>query len=105
MAPVALRLAIAAAIVLVLTGGVMALASGNAVKRVAGAVLTYFGAVLALAAMAAPSGAMIAGLGLALVTLIIGAAIVVRLQETYGGVELIEIDQADARSERGERST
>jgi len=93
-------LAIAAAL---LAAGV---ASGwraqNAVKRIASLMVGLVGAFVSLAVLGAPASALIATVATALAYVIIGAGLVVRLQEAYGVVEAAEIDAADDRDEPAE---
>lgn len=98
------RLQLAAAAVLLLTGATMAWTATNAVKRVVGIAIAGFAAMLALAVLRAPEAALIAALALVFAHVLIGAAIVVRLQEGYGGVELTDIDAADEHAEPPEQA-
>lgn len=93
------RLLLAASVALLLIGAAASWSAGNAVKRLAGFLVAELGALLALAAIGAPEGALIAGAAAALAQLCIGVALVVRLQEAYGGVDAAEIDAADDQSE------
>jgi multisubunit Na+/H+ antiporter MnhG subunit len=94
----------AGAIALLALGAVMALVSANAVKRVAGVALALLGALLGAAAINAPPALALGAIGAAFAHLIIGAAIVVRLQEAYGGVETRAFDEADEAAEPPEPS-
>ncbi|MEJ0060491.1 MAG: hypothetical protein WDM79_13360 [Terricaulis sp.] len=96
------RLHVAAAIALLMIGAVTAWTSGNVAKRLAGLVIAQLGALLALAALGAPVVFLLAGIAVSLVMLAIGAALMVRLQEAYGGVEASEFDAADEQSEPAE---
>jgi len=93
------RAEIAVALVMLLSGAVAAWASANVAKRIVGLLIAHLGAVLALAALGLPDAVLIAGTGVALAHLIIGAALLVRLQEAYGGVEAREFDAADEQTE------
>lgn len=90
---------------LVMIGAAAALLSANAIKRVGGLLVSGFGAVAALAAMGAGSGPVIAGVAVLFVYAVVGTAIVVRLQESYGSIEAPEIDAADAESDAQERAS
>jgi hypothetical protein len=93
------RLLIGGAMALLMIGAVAALMSSNAMKRLVGVSIATLGALAALAALGAPDGALVAGAALLLGQTVIGVAIVVRLQEGYGGVETPDIDTADASDE------
>ncbi|MCC6788805.1 MAG: hypothetical protein IT547_13300 [Hyphomonadaceae bacterium] len=94
---------IAGASTLVMIGAAAALLSGNAIKRVGGILISGFGAVASLAAIGAGSGPVVAGVTLLFVYAVLGAGIVVRLQESYGSIEAPDIDAADAEDDARER--
>jgi hypothetical protein len=95
-APAMLESALAAgAIALVVIGAAAALLMANAIKRVAGLTIAGFGATVALAVLGAPDSALVASVAVLFAQTLVGVAIVVRLQESYGGVEAPEIDNAD----------
>lgn len=96
---VAERLQFAASVALLMIGAVTAWASTNALKRVAGLMLALIGAILAMAVLGAPGFALLAGVAAAAASLLVGVALLVRLQESYGGVETPEFDLADDQSE------
>jgi hypothetical protein len=98
-------LALAASVALVMIGAVTAWAAANAAKRLAGATIALIGAVLALGALGAPPALLVAGVALTFAHLTLGLALLVRLQEGYGGVESTEIDAADRKAEAAERET
>lgn len=91
------QLALALAVFAV--GALTAWVSNNAVKRVVGVGVSLIAAMLVLAALGAPVGLIVAAAGLLLAVLALGAALVVRLQETYAGVEAHEFDAADRTDE------
>ena len=93
------RVLFAAALALLMCGAVAAWVSPNAIKRIAGLVVAMVGAVLALAALGAPSVLLIAGLAAVFAQAALGAAIIVRVQEDYGAVEAPETDQADRQDD------
>lgn len=93
------RLLAGGAVVLVIAGAAAAFLSPNAIKRLAGLTIAGLGAVAALAAFRAPEFALTTGVAVLFAQLAIGVAIVVRLQEGYGGIETPDIDAADAQSE------
>lgn len=100
-----LELALAAsAVALAMLGAAAALILPNAIKRVAGLTLAGFGAVGALAVLGAPEGAVLAGVAVTFAYTAIGAAIAVRLQESYGSLEAGEIDAADAGDDAQDRA-
>lgn len=91
----------AAAVALVMIGAAGALLLANVIKRMAALLIAGFGALAALAALGAPSGALLAGVAVMFVQTVLGAAIAVRLQESYAAVEAPEVDAADAQDEAG----
>lgn len=95
--------ALGAAMALTLIGAVTAWLGANAAKRLAGLVFALMGAVLALGVLGAPAALLTGGVALAFAYLALGLALVVRQQETYGGVETTEIDAADRKAEAAER--
>ena len=96
------RLQLAAAAALLMIGAVTALSSNNVAKRLAGLLIASIGAVLGLAGLGAPEAALIAGLAAVFAQILVGVALLVRLQEAYGVTEFAEIDAADAESEPAE---
>ncbi|MEQ1817330.1 MAG: hypothetical protein ABL871_01875 [Terricaulis sp.] len=90
---------------LVMIGAVAALLSANAIKRVGGLLVSGFGAVAALAAMGAGSAPVIVGVAVLFAYAVVGTAVVVRLQESYGSIEAPEIDAADGESDAQERAS
>lgn len=93
------RLELTVAVALLILGAITAWTSANVVKRLVGLVLAQLGALISLAALHAPDGALLAAIALAAAQLIVGAALVVRLQEAYGGLEVPDFDAADDQSE------
>ena len=98
----AIRLEFALGVASVAVGAVMALSSTNAAKRVMGLLIGHLAALMTLSVLHAGSAAMLAGLAIALASLLLGVALLVRLQEAYNGVEAPELDAADAQSEPAE---
>jgi hypothetical protein len=80
-------------------GAATAWVSTNAIKRVSGMVIVIAGALTALSALGAGPDILLAAIAAGLAYLAIGAAIAVRLQEAYDGVETPEIDAADTRED------
>ncbi len=95
---VAERLTLVLAVALVLLGAVMAWTAGNAVKRLVG-VLIALCAALAAAVSLGATDVVLPGVAVALALLMLGAALVVRVQEAFGGVEFAEVNAADAQSD------
>lgn len=81
---------------LIVAAAAGALSAPNLIKRLACIVLAQVGAVLAASTLGAGSGVVVAAIAVAFVQTAVGAALIVRLQESYGGVETPEIDAADA---------
>lgn len=95
----AIRLELALSVALLALGAVMALSSANVAKRVAGLLLAHLAVLMALAALKLGGSVLMAGLGAALAALLLGVALLVRLQEAYGAVETLDMDVADSQSE------
>lgn len=93
-----LRVDVALSIALLVLGAIVALASANVVKRVSGVLIAHIGAILGAAALV-DGPLLIVGVGMMGASLVIGCALIVRLQERYGGVEALDHDIADADSE------
>lgn len=96
-------LLMAGAAALAMIGAAAALLSGNAIKRLGGVLVSGFGAIASLAAMGAGSQAVVAGVAVLFAYAVLGAAIVVRLQERYGSIEAPDIDAADGEDDLRER--
>jgi hypothetical protein len=95
----------AGAVALVIIGAMAALLLGNAIKRLAGLLIAGFGAIAGLAALGASDGAIIVGVAVLFAQTAIGVALVVRLQEAYGGVDAGDIDAADADTDVQDRAS
>lgn len=93
------QISIIASIVLFALGVAVAWLARDALKRIGGLALLGFAALAAAAAVGAPPALLAGGVGIIFAQIVIGVAIVVRLQEAYGGAEIAEIDAADAASE------
>lgn len=93
-----LRVDIALCVAMLMLGAVVALTSANVVKRVIGALIVNLAAVLAAGALT-DGALLIVGVAVLAATLMIGCALLVRLQERYGGVEAFDQDVADADAE------
>lgn len=105
MNALAFVLTLALSVALLAGGAVAAFASANALKKVAGTLIALAGAATALAALQAPSLAVIAAVAIAFAYAVVGVAVVVRVQEAYGDIESDEIDAADRRDEPREPET
>ncbi|MBC7768117.1 MAG: hypothetical protein H7124_04970 [Phycisphaerales bacterium] len=99
-----IRMVLAGAVALMVCGAAAAWVSANALKRVAGGVIALVGAMIALAALQAPTGLLVAGAAVAFAHTALGVAIAVRVQEAYGAVEAPEIDQADRQDDSAGRA-
>lgn len=95
---------LAGAVALAMIGAVTAWAGANALKRLTGMTIALIGAILALGAIGAPPALIVAGVVLAFAHLALGLALLVRLQEAYGGTETTDIDAADRKTEAAERA-
>ncbi len=93
----------AAGVLILLVGAVSASTSPNALHRVAGVLAAICGSLLSLAALGMGQDVLLAGAAVALAQVIVGVALAVRLQEAYGGIEVDDIDAADAAAEPPER--
>jgi len=98
------RLSLIAAIAVTMMACAGAWIATNALKRAAAIVVALIGATMAGAALGAPVNALIAGAVAAFAYAGLGAALAVRLQEGYGGVETPELDAADHADEQAERT-
>ena len=88
---------------LLLAIGVSAtLLSANLTKRLVGLVFAVMGAVLAGLAVVGPSGALTAGIAIGLAYLLVGASLLIRLQEACATLEAADIDAVDAEADRSE---
>ena len=85
----------ASGVALLIVGATGALALTNVIKRIVAWLIAGFGAIAALAALGAPSGALLAGVAVLFAQTALGAVLTVRLQEDYGSVEAQDIDAAD----------
>ena len=99
---IAMRALLGASILLSIAGGAAALIAPNLIKRLAGIAVAQTGAMIALAALGAPSQALVAAGAIAFAQIAGGVAILVRLQESYGDTEAGEFDAADAADEPSE---
>lgn len=90
------RALVAVAVMLTMCGVFAAWVSANAIKRVAALTVALLGALLGAAALGAPAPLLIAGAAAGFAQLAVGAAIAVRLQESYGTAETPDINAADA---------
>jgi len=98
------RLSAAAAVALLVVGAIGAWTAPNVIKRAVAIVIACIGAILGCAGLGAPPAAMIAGAGVAFAYTVVAVSVIVRLQESYGGVEAPEIDREEAEAEREERA-
>jgi hypothetical protein len=90
------RALVAVAVMLTMCGVFAAWVSANVIKRVAALTVALLGALLGAAALGAPVALLIAGAAAGFAQLAVGAAIAVRLQESYGTAETPDINAADA---------
>ncbi len=94
---------LALAVALVMIGAVTAWTGANNAKRLAGLLVALIGAALTLGAIGAPPAFLVGAMVIAFATFAVGLAVLVRLQEAYGGVESTEIDAADRLADTKER--
>jgi hypothetical protein len=90
------------AVAVLLAGVTTALSAASVTKRLIGILLALLAALLAAAAVGAPTALVIGAAALMLTYGAIGAAVLVRVQETYGSSETHEIDAADAEVDTAE---
>ena len=100
-----LRVGLAAGVLLCACGAALASTSVSFAKRVAGVIVAFTGAVLALAVLGAPQAATIAGVAVLFAYAVVGVGVLVRLQEDYGATEIADIDAADKDAEPIEPAT
>lgn len=98
------RLHIAAAVALLMIGAVTALTAENVARRLVGLIIAFVAAALGLAALGAPAVLLIATIAAAGAMTVFGVALLIRLQEDYGGIETAEFDRADDVGEPTEPS-
>jgi uncharacterized membrane protein len=91
--------ALAIAIAVATAGAVAAHTCANALKRVAAMLIALGGAILALGVLGAPEASLIGAAAIAFAYCLLGVAVVVRVQEAYGGIETGDVDAADDASE------
>lgn len=96
------RLEFAAAAALLLLGASLAMVSANIVKRVVGVLMALLAALLGLSLLGAPAALLFVGAACAGAVMMLGAALIVRLQETYNSVEAGDLDAADAERDAAE---
>lgn len=96
------RIELGASVALMMAGVVTGWTSENIAKRVVGGLIALSGAVLALAVLRMPAAMLMAGVGVAFATMLAGAALLVRAQESYGAIETPALDLADADNDTPE---
>ncbi len=89
----------AIAITFVLISAIAAYTSSNAIKRVVAVLLGLIGAVLVAALVGAPPAATLVGVALMFGYAVLGIALTVRAQESYGSIEVADLDAADDQTE------
>lgn len=99
VAALGIRFVLAAALALLATGLVMATTSANVVKRLGGALVALLASLVAAASLGAPAALLSVGSAVLLAILALGAAIAVRLQESYGAIELRDLNEADIETD------
>jgi hypothetical protein len=95
------RLLAGGAIMLVIAGSAAALIAVNAVKRIAGITIAGLGVLVSLG-LWAPQAVSV-GVAIMFAQLAVGVALVVRMQESYGSIEVRDVDAADAADEPRDR--
>jgi len=95
MGPAVFAAMFALAGALTLAGVVVALSMANVAKKLAGLVVALLGACAAAAALGAPEAVLIAAAAAGFGYVSLGAALLVRLQEDYRSIEIVDIDRAD----------
>lgn len=101
---VLLRAEFGLSVALLLIGAMMALTSSNVQKRVGGLLVVEIAALLAAGSLKAGAALMMAGVATGFAALLIGSAIVVRIQEAYGAIETPELDAADVEGEQARQA-
>jgi hypothetical protein len=95
------RLLAGGAIMLVIAGAAGALIAANAIKRLVGITIAGLGVLVALSLWAPQAVGM--GVAIMFAQLVVGVALIVRLQESYGSIEVRDIDAADSGDEPRDR--
>lgn len=93
--------ALVVSVVMLMGAAVTALTSASVLKRIVAVLVALVAAALA-AGVLSISAATLAAIALMFVYGVVGAAILVRLQESYGASDANEIDSADDQSEAGD---
>lgn len=96
---VAQQISVMAAVALFALGVAVAWLARDAMKRVGGLAIFGLAVLAAAAAVGAPAALIAGGVAIVFAQIVLGVLIAVRLQESYGGTELAEIDAADNASE------
>jgi multisubunit Na+/H+ antiporter MnhC subunit len=94
----------AVALALFAMGAAALLTASSVGKRIMALAAINAAALYALAAMGAPQGALIAASVAGFAQIGLGVALMVRLKEDYGAVEVSDLDLADAQSERTDQT-
>lgn len=81
------------------------LSLSSVTKRLGAALLLMLAIVMAAASLHLAGGILIAGVAAALMLCVLGTTLIARLQETYGAIEIDEVDALDREEETAERST
>lgn len=95
-------IALAGALALFAIGAALGFGASNLVKRLLGVAIAQSGGALAALAIGAPHIFAVAQIAALIATLVLGAAIAVRMQEEYGAVESVALDAADDEADRSE---
>lgn len=93
------RVLVAVAVGLALLGASAALAAQSVIARLVGVVVASLGGACALAFVGAPPAAQAVAAASGLAYLLVGAAILLRIQESYPSLEGAALDTADAAEE------
>ena len=94
------RASLAIGVLLALAGAAVAWSSPNLTKRLVAICVSVIGAIVALAVLGAPQALLAAAAATGFAYAALGAALSVRAQESYDGVEAPDLDAADAADEK-----
>ncbi len=80
-------------------GAVTALTAASVIKRLAGVLVSFISAALAIGVLGAPPAMSVGAVALMVAYCVAGVAVLVRLQEGYGVSDVAELDRADDQGE------
>ncbi|MBX9746728.1 MAG: hypothetical protein K2X34_07490 [Hyphomonadaceae bacterium] len=92
-------LVIGAALAMLFAGAAVSLTAANVIKRLTGAFVALIGAIFCAGVLGASNALLVAATAIGLGYCACGAALLVRVQESYGETEAPELNKADRNDE------